>query len=112
MPPATNGCARSRPSAARNDTVQLGIGVSSYVEITGGGDGEYGSIEVRGDGSAVVRTGTSAHGQGHDTAFAMLASARTGIPFERVEVRHGDTDDVPRQRHRRFAIIADGRSGD
>ena len=81
---------------ARNDSVQLGIGLSSYVEITGGGDGEYGSIEVRGDGSAVVRTGTSAHGQGHDTAFAMLASARTGIPFDRIEVRHGDTDDVPR----------------
>jgi carbon-monoxide dehydrogenase large subunit len=81
---------------ARNDSVQLGIGLSSYVEITGGGDGEYGSIEVHGDGSAVVRTGTSAHGQGHDTAFAMLASARTGIPFDRIEVRHGDTDDVPR----------------
>jgi carbon-monoxide dehydrogenase large subunit len=81
---------------ARNDRMQLGIGLSVYVEITGGGDGEYGSVEVRGDGSAVVRTGTSAHGQGHDTAFAMLAADATGIPFERIEVRHGDTDDVPR----------------
>jgi carbon-monoxide dehydrogenase large subunit len=43
-----------------------------------------------------VRTGTSAHGQGHDTAFAMLAADATGIPFENIEVRHGDTDDVPR----------------
>jgi carbon-monoxide dehydrogenase large subunit len=80
----------------RRDPVQLGIGVSTYVEITGGGGGEYGSVEVHADGSAVVRTGTSAHGQGHDTSFAMLASAATGIPFDRIEVRHGDTDDVKR----------------
>jgi carbon-monoxide dehydrogenase large subunit len=81
---------------ARRDPVQLGIGLSTYVEITGGGGGEYGSVEVHADGSAVVRTGTSAHGQGHDTSFAMLASAATGIPFDRIEVRHGDTDDVKR----------------
>jgi aerobic carbon-monoxide dehydrogenase large subunit len=82
---------------ARNDVVQLGIGVSTYVEITNPeSEPEYGSVEVRADGSAVARTGTSAHGQGHDTAFAMLVSAETGIPFDRIEVRHGDTDDVPR----------------
>lgn len=75
----------------------LGIGLSSYVEITNGdGSGEFGSVELTGDGGAVVRTGTSPHGQGHHTAFAMIASEVTGIPFERIEVRHGDTDDVPR----------------
>jgi carbon-monoxide dehydrogenase large subunit len=87
----------------------LGIGLSTYVEITNGtGEGEYGSIEVlpdvpsgahgsaSGAARAIVRTGTSPHGQGHDTVFAMLASDATGIPFDRIEVRHGDTDDVPR----------------
>lgn len=82
---------------ARGDTRQLGIGLSMYVEITNpGGEPEYGSVEVRADGTAVARTGTSAHGQGHDTAFAMIVSAATGIPFDAIEVRHGDTDDVPR----------------
>ncbi|MEL7207462.1 MAG: molybdopterin cofactor-binding domain-containing protein [Actinomycetota bacterium] len=57
---------------------------------------EFGSIEIHTDGSATVLTGSSAHGQGHHTAFAQLASSLTGIPFERIEVRHGDTAEVPR----------------
>ena len=81
----------------RSDRVQLGIGCCVYVEITNpGAEDEYGSVEVLADGRAIARTGTSAHGQGHDTAFAMVVAAKTGIPFEQIEVRHGDTDDVPR----------------
>ncbi|HZQ85471.1 MAG TPA: xanthine dehydrogenase family protein molybdopterin-binding subunit, partial [Acidimicrobiales bacterium] len=75
---------------------QLGIGGSIYVEITNyGGSGEFGSLEVLPDGSAEVRTGTSPHGQGHETAWAMLASEQTGIPIDRIKVVHGDTDLVP-----------------
>lgn len=82
---------------AANDPKLLGIGVSSYVEITNGdGSGEFGAIEVLPDGGAIVHTGTSPHGQGHHTAFAMIAADLTGIPFDRIEVRHGDTDVVPR----------------
>jgi carbon-monoxide dehydrogenase large subunit len=82
---------------ARNDRHQLGIGLAVYVEITNpGAEPEYGSVEVLDDGRAIARTGTSAHGQGHDTAFAMLVADATGIPFDMIEVRHGDTDDVPR----------------
>jgi aerobic carbon-monoxide dehydrogenase large subunit len=72
---------------------QLGIGLSVYVEITNGvPGGEYAGLEVRPDGSAVVRSGTSPHGQGHATTWAMLASERLGIPVERVEVVVNDTD--------------------
>jgi carbon-monoxide dehydrogenase large subunit len=75
---------------------QLGIGASIYVEITNyGGSGEYGALEVKPDGTAEVRTGTSPHGQGHETAWAMLASEQTGIPIENITVIHGDTDLVP-----------------
>lgn len=82
---------------ARGDRRVLGIGVSTYVEITNpGGEGEFGSVEITADGGAIVRTGTSAHGQGHDTVFAMLVAEETGIPMARIEVRHGDTDDVAR----------------
>ncbi|MFL5651866.1 MAG: adenosylhomocysteinase, partial [Chloroflexota bacterium] len=83
---------RSDPTARK----ALGIGLSVYVEITGGGPSEeYGSIEIRPDGSVLAKTGTSPHGQGHVTSWAMLISARTGIPIERIDVIHGDTDVVP-----------------
>ena len=55
----------------RGDRNLLGIGVSSYVEITAGGNtSEYAGVQVHDDGTASVLAGTSAHGQGHQTAFA------------------------------------------
>ncbi|MGD9996697.1 MAG: xanthine dehydrogenase family protein molybdopterin-binding subunit [Ilumatobacteraceae bacterium] len=82
---------------ARGDAKQLGIGVSAYVEITGGVPpfGEHARIEVLDDGSAKVYTGTSPHGQGHVTSWSMLTHEQTGIPMERIEVIWGDTDLVP-----------------
>ncbi len=90
--------ARRRDSG---DVHALGIGIACYVEITGGGDesgppNENATVQVHADGSATVLTGTSPHGQGHATAWAMLASERLGIPVERITVMHGDTDLVPR----------------
>jgi carbon-monoxide dehydrogenase large subunit len=81
----------------RGDVVQLGIGVSAYVEITGGGEfREDAAVEVHADGTVTVLTGTSPHGQGHATAWAMLASEHLGIPIEKITVKHGDTDLIPR----------------
>ena len=78
------------------DARQIGVGVSVYVEITGGvGNGEQAKIEVLEDGRALVYTGTSPHGQGHATSWAMLASERTGIPMDRIELVWGDTDLTP-----------------
>lgn len=82
---------------ASGNSVQMGIGVSVYVEITGGGGtGDTAKIEVLEDGRARVYTGTSPHGQGHDTAWSMLTHEQTGIPMDRIEVIHGDTDLVPK----------------
>lgn len=83
----------------RGDVHQLGIGLSVYVEITGGDSGsgalEHAQVEVHSDGSATVLTGISPHGQGHATGFAMLVSDRLGIPLDRITVLHGDTDRIP-----------------
>ena len=90
---------RSEQARRREDPTArlLGIGWSSYIEITNPvQQPEFGSIEVRPDGTAVVLTGVSPHGQGHYTAFAQIASDTTGIAFDQIEVRHGDTDLVPR----------------
>jgi aerobic carbon-monoxide dehydrogenase large subunit len=82
----------------RGDTVQLGIGLSSYVEVTApiGLHVEYGAVEVHDDGSASMSVGTSVHGQGHLTAFAMLASDVLGIPMDRIKLVNSDTATVPR----------------
>ena len=85
---------------ASGDAAQLGIGLACYVEITGGGDeagapNENATVEVHPDGTATILTGTSPHGQGHSTAWAMLASDKLGIPVENITVRWGDTDLVP-----------------
>jgi carbon-monoxide dehydrogenase large subunit len=84
----------------RGDAKQLGIGVSVYVEITGGGgeagaSRENGTVEVHPDGTATILTGASPHGQGHETVWAMLASEELGIPIEKITLKWGDTDLVP-----------------
>ena len=81
---------------AAGDRVQLGIGVSVYVEITAGGGGEFGSVTVHADGTATVAAGTSGHGQGHPTAFSMLVADRLGIPLEKITFVQSDTALVPR----------------
>lgn len=79
------------------ETRQLGLGLSVYVEITNGdGAGEYGSVEVRQDGTVLVRTGTSPHGQGHVTAWSMIVADTLGVALDDVEVLFGDTDHVLR----------------
>ncbi|HEV7861766.1 MAG TPA: xanthine dehydrogenase family protein molybdopterin-binding subunit, partial [Acidimicrobiia bacterium] len=80
----------------RGDRLLLGVGVSAYVEVTAGGNGqEWGSVEVHADGTVTVKVGTSAHGQGHATAFAMLVADRLGVPMDAVRFVQSDTAVVP-----------------
>jgi aerobic carbon-monoxide dehydrogenase large subunit len=76
---------------------QLGIGISSYTEITNPlGEEEFGEVEITPDGGAIVRSGSFSHGQGHETTFAMIVSERLGLPVEKIAVFQGDTDSVPK----------------
>ncbi|MGH1502470.1 MAG: xanthine dehydrogenase family protein molybdopterin-binding subunit [Acidimicrobiales bacterium] len=83
---------------ASGDSKVLGIGLGSYVEVTApaGLHVEYGAIEVQDDGSVVARVGTSAHGQGHETAFSMIVSDMLGVPMDKVTILQSDTDEIPR----------------
>jgi carbon-monoxide dehydrogenase large subunit len=87
-----------------NDPVQLGIGVSTFTEMCGlapsrvlgsldygAGGWEHAEIRMLPTGKVEVVTGASAHGQGHETAFSQIVADRLGVPFEDVEVLHGDT---------------------
>ena len=75
--------------------LQLGIGVSTYIEISNPiAETEFGECEITPAGEAIVRTGSFSHGQGHETTFAQIASGRLGLPLEKISVHKGDTDEV------------------
>jgi carbon-monoxide dehydrogenase large subunit len=75
----------------------LGIGLSTYVEITNGiGESEFGAVEITHDGQAIVRTGSFSQGQGHETTFAQIVADRLGLDVEQVTVLKGDTDTIAR----------------
>ena len=93
------GYAELRAEQARRreagDETLLGIGIAAYVEITaGGGADEFGAVEVHDDGTATIYAGTQSHGQGHQTAYAMLVADQTGIPVGNITLVDGDTDRV------------------
>jgi carbon-monoxide dehydrogenase large subunit len=85
-----------------------GIGYSCYIEACGlapsniagalgarAGLFEAGEVRVHPTGSVTIFTGSHSHGQGHETTFAQVVSERLGIPFENVDVVHGDTGRIP-----------------
>ncbi|MTD52776.1 xanthine dehydrogenase family protein molybdopterin-binding subunit [Amycolatopsis pithecellobii] len=93
----------------RNDPVQLGIGISTFTEMcglapsrvlgqlgAGAGGWEAASIRMLPTGKVEVVTGSSPHGQGHETAWSQIVADQLGVPFEDVEVLHGDTQISPR----------------
>ncbi len=96
---------RQEQRAARSEGKLLGVGFSTYIEIcgmapsavagalgAGAGLWESSTVRVHPSGTVTVFTGTSPHGQGHETTLAQITSSRLGIPMENVEVVHGDTE--------------------
>jgi aerobic carbon-monoxide dehydrogenase large subunit len=86
-----------RARRERGDRVQLGIGVCTYVEMTAVlNTTEFGEARAEPDGSMVIAVGTTASGQGHETAYAQLASQMLGVPIDSVRIVQSDTGVVPR----------------
>jgi carbon-monoxide dehydrogenase large subunit len=91
------------------DPVQLGIGISTFTEMCGlapsrvlgalsyaAGGWEHASVRMLPTGKVEVITGSSAHGQGHETAWSQIVADRLGVPFDDIEVLHGDTQIAPK----------------
>jgi carbon-monoxide dehydrogenase large subunit len=91
------------------DPVQLGIGISTFTEMcglapsrllgalgAGAGGWEHAAIRMLPTGKVEVVTGSSAHGQGHETAWSQIVADRLGVPFDDIEVLHGDTQVSPK----------------
>jgi carbon-monoxide dehydrogenase large subunit len=101
---------RREAEELRSRGIYRGIGFSTYTEICGnapsrivgpsgfglqGGGWESATVRVHASGSATLYTGTSPHGQGHETGFAQIVADRLGIDPAQVEVIHGDTQTGP-----------------
>jgi aerobic carbon-monoxide dehydrogenase large subunit len=99
---------RQEQAQGRQQGRYLGIGLSTWVEICGFGPSaatapatgglaliESAQVRVHPTGSAQVYVGSHAHGQGHETTFAQIAADTLGLPYEQIEIRHGDTAEGP-----------------
>jgi carbon-monoxide dehydrogenase large subunit len=69
----------------------VGVGVSTFVEPSGGAGFESGTVRVERTGEITVLTGSSSHGQGHETVFAQIAAEKMRVSMDHVAIRHGDT---------------------
>ena len=86
---------RRRQAEARTRGEVVGIGVAAYVESTNVLGWESGVVRVERSGKITAVTGSSPHGQGHETTFAQIIADRLGVDLEDVIVRHGDTQGAP-----------------
>jgi aerobic carbon-monoxide dehydrogenase large subunit len=71
-----------------------GLGIALYVERAGG-QWESAEMTREADGRVIVRSSSFPHGQGHDTVYAQIVADRLGIPIDDVELRFGDSAEVP-----------------
>ena len=87
--------AEQQARLARGDAKLLGIGMAVYVEMCGFGPFESAVVRVEPAGTVTAFTGTSSHGQGHETTFAQIIADHLGVDFDKVVIRHGDTLNTP-----------------
>ncbi|MBZ0146596.1 MAG: xanthine dehydrogenase family protein molybdopterin-binding subunit, partial [Pseudorhodoplanes sp.] len=84
--------ARRRESKKRGKLRGLGIG--SYLEVTAPPNKEMGGVRFEADGTVTLITGTLDYGQGHASPFAQVLSEKLGIPFDRIRLLQGDSDEL------------------
>src|SRR5947207_3036829 len=87
--------AEQKERRERKDRHLLGVGMACYVEMCGFGPFESAVVRAEPSGVVTAYTGTSAHGQGHETTFAQIIADHLGVDFDRIVVRHGDTLNTP-----------------
>ncbi|MFO1069542.1 MAG: xanthine dehydrogenase family protein molybdopterin-binding subunit [Geminicoccaceae bacterium] len=97
----------ARQAASEVKGLRRGFGLAYYMEACGmgpskmlkehgcaAGQYEVGHVRVNPTGTVTVLTGSHTHGQGHETVYAQIVADRLGVPFDRIEIVHGDTDRV------------------
>src|SRR3546814_675283 len=88
-----NGFAARRADSERAG-FKRGLGICAYLEVTAPAGKEHGGIRFNDDGTVTLVSGTLDYGQGHRSTFAQIVSDRLGIPFERLGLLQGDSDEL------------------
>ncbi len=83
-----------RRKASEAKGLLRGIGIGQYLEVTGPPSKEMGGVRFEADGTVTIVTGTLDYGQGHATPFAQVLSTRLGVPFEKIRLLQGDSDEL------------------
>ncbi|MGN6461491.1 MAG: xanthine dehydrogenase family protein molybdopterin-binding subunit [Pseudolabrys sp.] len=83
-----------RKRESRKAGLLRGIGVGCYLEVTAPANKEMGGIRFEADGTVTIITGTLDYGQGHATPFAQVLTERLGVPFERIRLLQGDSNEM------------------
>ncbi len=84
----------SRKQASESRGMNRGLGVCAYLEVTAPAGKENGGIRFGEDGRVTMVSGTLDYGQGHRSTFGQIVSARLGIPFEKIDLLQGDSDEL------------------
>ncbi|MGZ3285203.1 MAG: xanthine dehydrogenase family protein molybdopterin-binding subunit, partial [Xanthobacteraceae bacterium] len=87
------GFARRKRESRKRGKVR-GLGIGSFLEVTAPPSKEMGGIRFEADGTVTIITGTLDYGQGHAAPFAQVLSDKLGIPFERIRLLQGDSDEL------------------
>jgi aerobic carbon-monoxide dehydrogenase large subunit len=87
------GFARRKRESRKRGKVR-GLGVGSFLEVTAPPSKEMGGIRFEADGTVTIITGTLDYGQGHAAPFAQVLSEKLGVPFERIRLLQGDSDEL------------------
>ena len=90
----TSKASSSASARARSAGKLRGLGVACYVETTAAMTSEQGGIRFNADGTVTIVTGTLDYGQGHASAFAQVLTEKLGVPFERIRLLQGDSDQL------------------
>ncbi|HEY1152329.1 MAG TPA: xanthine dehydrogenase family protein molybdopterin-binding subunit, partial [Pseudolabrys sp.] len=83
-----------RKRESRKAGLLRGLGVGCYLEVTAPANKEMGGIRFEADGTVTIITGTLDYGQGHATPFAQVLTERLGVPFERIRLLQGDSNEM------------------
>src|SRR6266852_4629932 len=87
------GFARRKRESRKRGKVR-GLGVGSFLEVTAPPSKEMGGLRFEADGTVTIITGTLDYGQGHAAPFAQVLSEKLGVPFERIRLLQGDSDEL------------------
>ncbi|MBL8698146.1 MAG: xanthine dehydrogenase family protein molybdopterin-binding subunit [Alphaproteobacteria bacterium] len=88
-----NGFGRRKAESKARGRLR-GRGLAQYLEVTAASVKEMGGIRFDADGGVTIVTGTLDYGQGHAAPFAQVLAARLGLPFERIRLLQGDSDEL------------------